>query len=906
MKAPLLRRHAATLGFAALMLVLAAVVAAATAYHLVHLRSVELQRLGDAAAHHARVFESHLSHSLNVVDLTLGNLADGDVPGSDPAARSAHLRLALRHAPYLRSLSILDPDGRVVASSEPANLGLQPALGRLQPETSPEAVLLRFGRPWEGRDMAGGRATTPDTPVGSGTPNFVPVVRALDARRRVVAALNPDYFIGQMANALPIGGGGAAEVLSLDGVVWLSSDESARAPAAGARMRVPGLDLGAPGQAAEGLLEWARSGEQVELVAFRLSRVYPLAVQVRMDRAVAQQAWQRQARGLLGAVVLLFLIALGIAVAVFRHVRRLEREWQDAEMRARDRLAGVVFESSAEAILVTDGQNRVLRVNPAYTRLTGYTEDEVRGRNPRLSASGRHDEAFYAAMWRDILTRGLWKGELTNRRKDGSLYPVSLTVSVVRDERGQVVNHVGLFVDISERVAREDHIRYLSEHDVLTGLPNRALFADRVRQAIMQGRRSQRFAAVLFIDLDRFKAVNDVYGHPVGDQLLQETARRLQAALRESDTVGRQGGDEFLVLLPDLAERGDAERVLDKLMTALCEPYRLGALELHVTPSIGASVFPDDGEDFETLVRAADTAMYHSKSNGRGASHFFSAEMSQAADERLTLEAALRHALDRHELRLHYQPLVDLADGRVTGFEALLRWREPARGEVPPATFIPVAEDSGMIVPIGAWVLREACRQLRQWRDDGLHGLSVAVNVSARQLAQANFEAMVFAALAEHGLEGNALELEVTESVLLADQDHRVEQLRRLRDAGVRLSIDDFGTGYSSLSYLRRLPIDRIKIDRSFIREVTDNTGDALIVGALIDMAHGIGLRVLGEGVETDGQHGFLRDHGCDAVQGYLFARPMPADEVAPWLGARQTARALPAETLAAQMPAAD
>lgn len=403
--------------------------------------------------------------------------------------------------------------------------------------------------------------------------------------------------------------------------------------------------------------------------------------------------------------------------------------------------------------------------------------------------------------------------------------------------------------------------------------------------AIAQAKRAAHRLGVMFIDLDRFKPVNDTFGHHVGDRLLQEVARRLSATVRESDTVARQGGDEFLVMLPRVDGPEDLARVAEKLMRSISATITIGDHDLHVTPSIGIAVYPEDGGDLDTLIRAADTAMYHSKSQGRAAYHFYSEGMNKAADDRLAIEAGLRRALDHGRFRLAYQPLVTLASGQVTGAEALLRWREETLGEVSPASFIPIAEECGLIGRIGDWVLREACRQARIWHDQG-RLLRLAVNVSPVQFERPGFVDDVLRVVADHGLAGEALELEVTEGVLLKFDEPRAAGFEALRRAGIRLAIDDFGTGYSSLSYLRRLQVDKIKIDKSFVADVNDDPEDAVIVGALIDMAHSIGLRVVAEGVETTAQQEFLRLRGCDEVQGFLLCRPLELAEFESWLDA--------------------
>jgi diguanylate cyclase (GGDEF)-like protein len=461
---------------------------------------------------------------------------------------------------------------------------------------------------------------------------------------------------------------------------------------------------------------------------------------------------------------------------------------------------------------------------------------------------------------------------------------VHMRVYVVRDGAGRHVRRAGVIQDVTERKAQAARIEHLAYHDSLTGLPNRAMLMDRLTRALSQAQRRDQQVAVLFIDLDRFKLVNDSLGHPVGDQLLQEVARRLRATLRDDDTVARVGGDEFQVLACDVAGATDAARIAEKLMRALGEPFTLQGQELHVTASVGVSLFPRDGASGELLLKYADIALYEAKGEGRNAYRFFSPEMNAQAHGRLRLENDLRRAVERRELELHYQPQLDLATGEVCAVEALVRWRHPVRGLVLPNAFIPMAEETGLVLGIGEWVLDEACRQVAQWQRDGLadnvSALRVAVNISARQLQRPGLDGAVRRALSASGLPPQCLELEITESSVMLDPLHAQSVLQSLRDLGVLLSIDDFGTGYSSLAYLKRLPLDRLKIDRSFIGGIPTDSDDAAIVETIIVMTHKLGLRVIAEGVETPEQRLQLVRQGCDEMQGFLLAHPVPAGEL--------------------------
>jgi diguanylate cyclase (GGDEF)-like protein/PAS domain S-box-containing protein len=547
------------------------------------------------------------------------------------------------------------------------------------------------------------------------------------------------------------------------------------------------------------------------------------------------------------------------------------------------RLLANVFEHSSEAILITDRDNLIIAVNAAFTRLTGYCLEEVRGRNPKILSAGRSTPEDYRAMWRSIREQGLWQGEVWDRRKDGSCYPKWLAISTVRDGHGEIFQHIASFTDISERKAAEERIHHLAHYDALTGLPNRVTLLGRLRQAVATARREGSWVAVMFVDMDHFKTINDTLGHPIGDALLTEVARRLAMCVRDSDVVARLGGDEFVIVLTGAGDGAlqASATVADKVLHQLADPYWVAGHELRSTPSIGIGLFPGDGEDTDSLMKNADTAMYHAKALGRNNYQFFTASLNQAAAERLQLEGSLRRALEREEFLLHYQPQVDAGSGVIIGFEALVRWRHPELGMVPPDRFIPIAEDTGLIQPLGEWVLRAACAQLSAMRQQGHDTLRMAVNLSARQLRHVDLPALVGAVLAENGLAGPDLELEITESTAMYNPQATILVFERLRAMGVRLAIDDFGTGYSSLSYLKLLPIHALKLDRSFVKDIEADANDAAICNATIALAHSLGLEVVAEGVETEAQYEFLRRLGCDLIQGYYFSKPLPADELA-------------------------
>jgi diguanylate cyclase (GGDEF)-like protein/PAS domain S-box-containing protein len=542
------------------------------------------------------------------------------------------------------------------------------------------------------------------------------------------------------------------------------------------------------------------------------------------------------------------------------------------------RLAAHVFQHSGEAIMITDRENRIVEINPAFTRMTGYTIEEVSGKNPRFLSSGRTSASEYSAMWQAISDQGFWQGEMWDRNKNGAVYPKLLTITVVKNRQHDIEYHIASFADISQQKAAEERIRHLAHHDPLTGLPNRLHLRIALEQSLAEAHRESKEVALMFLDLDRFKNINDTLGHHIGDRLLIEVANRLHDCVRESDLVARLGGDEFVVAVSGERAALSSAQIAEKIVVCLNRPFAIDELVLHTSPSIGISLYPGDGTDIETLMKNADTAMYHAKSAGRNNYQYFSVEMNQATSDRLRLENGLRHALVENQFTLHYQLQVDAGSGTPTGFEALVRWQHPQDGLVPPDRFIPVAEETGLILALGDWVLDTACAQLRAWQDAGQTKLRMAVNLSLHQLRTPGLAERVAETLARHGLSGADLELEITESAAMQDARTTIGVLNQLRELGVTLAIDDFGTGHSSLAYLKLLPVQRLKLDRSFVKDIETDPNDASICSATIALAHALGLDVLAEGVETEAQRDFLGQLGCDAMQGYLFSRPVPAE----------------------------
>jgi len=546
-------------------------------------------------------------------------------------------------------------------------------------------------------------------------------------------------------------------------------------------------------------------------------------------------------------------------------------------------LLAAVFENSSDAILITDQNRRVLEVNPAFTILTGYAAPEVQGRDPGFLASSRHASQDDQAIWEAVREKGGWSGEIWGRSRDGQENPRLVSVTAIRDDGGAIAHFVMSLTDITARKAYEERIRFLAHHDPLTGLPNRLSLRERLEQTIALCRRKNGQIALLFIDLDNFKTINDSLGHQIGDALLCEVAQRLKDRLRESDVIARLGGDEFVVVLSDI-NPVSAPLVANKLLRALGETYRVGQRALHSTASIGISMFPGDGKDVDELMRSADSAMYGAKAAGRNTVQFFTQAMNEAASQRLHIEDDLRAALREGQFFLHFQPQLDLRSGRVSGVEALLRWRHPTRGVVAPGHFIPIAEESGLIVPIGAWVIVEAARQLAAFRVAGLHDLQMSVNLSARQIRDSGLAPLIENTIARFGLAPGDLELEVTESLAMENPERTASVLKHLHDLGIGLSVDDFGTGYSSLAHLKQLPLDALKIDRSFVRDIERDENDAAICSATISLAHGLGLMVVAEGVETDAQLKHLAALGCDLAQGFFICKPVTPEACAEFI----------------------
>ncbi len=543
------------------------------------------------------------------------------------------------------------------------------------------------------------------------------------------------------------------------------------------------------------------------------------------------------------------------------------------------RMAEKVFENTIEGIVVTDKDATIQWVNPAFTAITGYSSHEAIGKNPRILRSEKHAREFYTQMWDSLINHGKWQGEIWNRRKNGETYPEWLTISAICDEEGNTIQYVSVFNDISERIKREEHIKYQAYHDALTKLPNRYLLYDRLNMNISHAHRNQEKLAVMLLDLDRFKRINDTMGHPAGDMLLQEVALRLRDSLREGDTVSRLGGDEFCIIVEDIKHVENTLKVAQKIFKALSKPFLLRDHELYITTSIGVSIYPNDGADVDSLIKNADTAMYEAKAQGRNSVRLYTSSMNDEALKRLAIENEIIKGLEKEEFVVYYQPQLCLRTNKITGAEALIRWQHPELGFLLPGKFIHIAEETGLVELLGNWVLSTACRQNKLWQEKGHTAINISVNISAMQFQQKSLIKSVNVALQKSGLAAGYLDLEITESSAIQDQDFAIMLLKELKKNGLQISMDDFGTGYSSLALLNKLPIDRLKIDRSFISNIGNDVEKQAIVSAIIAMAKSLGLTVVAEGVETQEQLEYLKEHHCDEIQGYLISTPVKAED---------------------------
>lgn len=834
-----------------------------------------------AAAEHAATvlsrelvatYEAQAVRALREIDQTLRFVQYAyELKGQQAVLQDLKTR-ALLPPDLLFVVSIADRKGNVVASTRPS--GMTKVTDQEYSKMPPQSDTLSVSRPQQG-------------PGSEKSPlHFSRGLKAADGSFAGVLTVSvaAAYFVAGYEQS-KFGKRGVLGILGTDGV--FRARRTGDAVSAGAVVDYASAAPGADQDEAEAPLIVSSWDGVRRYTSARKLYDFPLTVIVGLSEDEQLAGSYRNAHAYVwwatagSALLMLFLAALG----------RLR--WQLDQNQLHDiaqrklteqslRIAAAAFDSQ-EAMLVTDAHSVILQVNRAFTENTGYTAEELVGRTPPLLKSGRHDADFYRAMWETINRTGVWQGEIWDRHNDGTVHPKWLTISAVKDADGVVTNYVGSHFDITARKQAEERIKELAFFDQLTGLPNRTLLLDRLRQALAATSRSGSYGALLFIDLDNFKTLNDTLGHDTGDMLLKQVAQRLTLCVREGDTVARLGGDEFVVLLAGLSPReGDAatgiETVAEKIRGTLNQPYQLSNSHRYSTASIGVTLFRGDLSTVDELMKQADLAMYKSKAAGRNVISFFNPNLEVVVKERVALEEDLRLALGANQFLLHYQAQA-IGEGRLTGAEALIRWQHPQRGMVSPAEFIPLAEETGLILSLGHWVLEAACTQLAVWatRPKMAH-LTVSVNVSVHQFRQLDFVDQVLAVLNSTGANPHRLKLEITESLLVSNVEDAIEKMLALKDKGVTFSLDDFGTGYSSLSYLKRLPLDQLKIDQSFVRDVLIDPNDAAIAKTIIALAHSLGLGVIAEGVETTTQHDFLASSGCHAYQGYFFSRPLPLE----------------------------
>lgn len=539
-------------------------------------------------------------------------------------------------------------------------------------------------------------------------------------------------------------------------------------------------------------------------------------------------------------------------------------------------LADKVFECTSEGILVTDERGRIISINPAFQLVTGYSEEEILGKNPSILQSGVHDSTFYKDLWNSIKVKGHWKGEIWNKRKNGDLYPEWLTISTIKDELGNVTNFVGIFSDITDRKEAEEQLRRLAHFDSLTGVANRYSLNQHLHNLILTAEKYEQQLAVLFLDLDRFKHINDTLGHNYGDMLLKSVSGRLKSLVRNKDMIARLGGDEFVIALPNINHVKDSAYIAQRIIESLNKPFQLGKHEVFISTSIGISVYPFDGTTFEELLRNADKAMYVAKNNGKNQFEFYHSDMHRDESRQILLEKYMRKSLEKNEFFLVYHPQMDTKTKQINGVEALIRWNQEEIGIVSPGEFIPIAEETGLIIPISEWVIKQACEDLHSLHVNGFPHLTMSINISPLHFNQPDFVERLLSVVQETNIKDQSIELELTEGIVMPNAPETLQKLVKLKQRGIKLSIDDFGTGYSSLSYLNRFPIDILKIDQSFIRKLSDYKEDASIVKAIITMAHTLHLKVIAEGVETKKQLEFLEEQLCDSIQGFYITKPLP------------------------------
>jgi diguanylate cyclase (GGDEF)-like protein/PAS domain S-box-containing protein len=871
--------------FGALAMMLATLIGL-TGYALWLLRADTLANGLDTAALLTRSIEDYVTRSLQVTELAGANA----LPPAQMLGQWLQIGQAfdqtLRHAPHLRSISLQDEEGVILASSNPANIGRIISNELFLPVVQGAGSGLRIGPLWSGRDFDLGQTASASTSENEDLPSFIPVITNLVRGERnltLLFALNPEHFRHYMTQQLAPDAG-LVTLARLDGtplittgtkasvsVVWQSAAEKA--------LRLNEREFGQFAQ-----FKPDPSGGLHTLSAYRVSSVYPFVVMTHLKRDHVLQRFRTEANTILGILIPSLLIIAWLSVAFFRRQVLIEHQRAEAQ-RLQQINAAMVFSHTSEGILITDAAANILDVNNAFSLITGFSREEVLGKKPSLLSSGRQDTAFYANMWQDLNLHGQWRGEIWNRRKDGEVFAELLTISAVADSQGQVQQYVALFSNITAAKLLQDRLENLAHFDALTQLPNRILLADRLQQAMYQGQRRGSQVAVVFIDLDGFKAINDIHGHDVGDQLLIAVSQRMRLVLRDGDTLSRQGGDEFVAVLVDLTNASACTPLLQRLLDAASAPVHAGKRVVQVSASMGVTFFPQHQEiDGDQLLRQADQAMYQAKQSGKNRYHFFDTEHDRNVRCHHESLERIRLALDKREFILFYQPKVNMCTGMVIGAEALIRWMHPERGLLAPADFLPLIADHPMAIEVGEWVLDTAMAQIEYWKRDGL-ALPVSVNIDAIHLGQTDFVERLQQRLAAHpSVAADDLELEVLETSALQDVDNVSSLILACHEIGVGFALDDFGTGYSSLTYLKRLPAGLLKIDQTFVREMLDDPDDLAILDGVLSLARAFRRQSIAEGVETTAHGEILLQLGCQLAQGYAIARPMPAKDMLVWL----------------------
>lgn len=856
-------------------------IALSTGYLLDRLYRINLERQREVAQLQAAALEEHLSQGLNLLHLTLADLA-GKLPSlSPPQLWRDRAYAALRRTPQIRSLVLVDPKDMVVLAVPEHQQGAVVSRRHFVPEGDPSLDLLRVGQVWAGRDFRDGQIVAGHTNLQSSLGGrFLAVGLDVDLGQSgshlLAAGLNLDHVLRHFERHLaPYGA--SADLVGLNGELLATTHVGAPPPSLHPEALAQLFD-----QHHTGRLPSGNESDPAQDSAYQVSTRYPFAVVVHMDRQRGLSAWREEATFTLtlagGSLAL--LLALGLVYG-WRSIRGRRLH---ATALARLQLAASVFETSRDGIMISDAHNRILEVNNAFTQITGYTPDEVVGQSPKLLKSGLQNAQFYADMWDRLNQDGEWQGEIWNRRKNGDIYPEHLSITTLRNAQGWLTHHVAVMTDLSTLKHHKAELERLAHNDPLTGLPNRRLLLERLHQSLLQTRSAGKFLAVVALDLDGFKAINDSLGHTAGDQLLKTLAQRLTQTLRQGDTVARTGGDEFVLVLHSVDGLHECRVVLERLQRTIATPSLLGPQAVTVSASLGVTLYPDDASDPDTLLRHADKAMYDAKASGKNRYHFFDAAHDRAMKDQHQALVRLDQALARQELCLFYQPKVNLHCGDVVGVEALIRWQHPERGLLVPGQFMPAVEGSDLEVALGFWVIDTALAQTSTWRRHG-GALTVSVNLSARLLTLPDFPDRLLQALSRYPeLAPTDLELEILESAAVDDWQAAIRALTACQALGLRFALDDFGTGYSSLLQLRRLPVQTLKIDQGFVRGMLTEANDLAIVESVVRLSQTFDLQVIAEGVETPAQAARLLALGCELGQGYGIAPPLPAAELPDWL----------------------